>query len=95
MSNLSEVERRAGVFALWLVHEARANPQMAGVRQMFLDVGRDILDGKVHDSEHEQFLYGAVRGHAKAFGYEEDYEAQPSVYLAYFIGAVVEGAEKK
>ena len=83
-----DIERRAGVFALWLAHEAETNPQLEGIRQVFLTVSADIATRGICNNEHAQWLYGAIEGHAEAWGYLEDYQADPKLYLTHCLIAV-------
>ncbi|PSN79607.1 hypothetical protein C8B47_10745 [filamentous cyanobacterium CCP4] len=83
-----DIERRAGVFALWLAHEAETNVELEGIRQVFLAVSADIATRGICENEQVQLLYGAIEGHAEAWGYLDDYLADPKLYLTHCLVAV-------
>lgn len=84
------IEQRAKTFALWLAHEAKAKPILYGIQQTFFVVGKDVDAGLVPENAHIQLLYGGIRGHAMAWGYIEDFEKDPRLYLSHYIVAVME-----
>lgn len=53
----ADVKRRAGVFALWLAYEAKSNPELEAVRQVFLSVEADIASGRMVQGEQANYLY--------------------------------------
>lgn len=86
-----DVKRRAGVFALWLAYEAKSNPELEAVRQVFLSVEADIASGRMVQAEQASYLYGVIEGHARAWAYLEDYQAEEKLYLTEYLWAVRDG----
>lgn len=86
----ARIDERAKVFALWLGHEAVRNVQLEGYRHVFIAVGEAVSAKRVVDADQADLLYGVIRGHAKAWGYLDDYEADPKLYLSHYIVAVQE-----
>ena len=80
------------MFALWLAHEARTNPQLEGYRQVFVKVGADVAAERIVDGAEAELLYGVIRGHARAWGYLKDYEVDPKLYLSHYIASVGDDA---
>ena len=62
---------------------------MSGIPKVFVAVGESVRNKEAVNEVFVDLLYGVIRGHAKAWGYLEDYQENPKLYLSHYIVAVM------